>query len=312
MATHRRTVGILGVPFSDGQPKAGTEDGPKCLRDAGVVATLEKLGHNVEDHLDILVDKNLLGKSNCPKTKNNLSVSDVNQKLSQKVAETVAKKQTAVVIGGDHSLGIGSIHGHAKAEPHLVVIWIDAHADINTPNTSTTHNMHGMPLSFLVKELEKEIPGDVMPWCKPCISAKQIVYIGLRDVDPGERKIIEDLGIKSFSMQEVDELGIVETLRQALEHVDPKHKAPIHVSFDIDSVDPQYTPSTGTAVSGGLTLREMFYIAETISKTGRLSVLDVAEVNPRIAEQHAQITVQNTMDVIASFFGRRREGNYIK
>ncbi|KAK6960261.1 Arginase, partial [Biomphalaria glabrata] len=87
--------------------------------------------------------------------------------LSKKVAETVAKKQTAVVIGGDHSLGIGSIFGHAKVESHLVVIWIDAHADINTPNTSTTHNMHGMPLSFVVKELEKEIPGDVMPWCKP-------------------------------------------------------------------------------------------------------------------------------------------------
>ncbi|KAH9487502.1 argininosuccinate synthetase [Bulinus truncatus] len=304
------TVGIIGVPFSLGQPKAGTEEGPRILRTGPLLDKLKQQDLQVEDGGDVHPDPSLKTKPSSPDAKNHPSVSDLNQKLSKKVQERLKKDRYVLVLGGDHSLGIGSIHGHAQVEPDLVVIWIDAHADINTPATSMSKNMHGMPLSFLVKELADQIAKDLIPWCIPCLSAKKLVYIALRDVDPGERQIIEQLGIKSFSMQEVDELGIKETIRQALSHIDPSGKAPIHVSLDVDGMDPLFTPSTGTAVPGGLTLREILFIAETISKTGRLSVLDVVEVNPKIgSKQEVEATVSNTTDVIASFFGRRREGN---
>ncbi|XP_059167552.1 arginase-1-like [Physella acuta] len=308
-----KTIGVLGFPFSKGQPRAGAEQGPSALREAGLISDLEALGRRVIDHGDVAI-KDIELDEPVLNVKNSKSVGENNRKLSKRVAQILGSNQQVLLLGGDHSMAIGSIHGHAQVEKNLVVVWVDAHADINTPLTSSSGNIHGMPLSFLVKELERHVPKiEAFDWVKPCISSRDLVYIALRDVDPGERKIIDDLGICCFSMHEVDKYGIRDVLDRALFHVDPSGKRPIHLSFDVDGIDPEFTPSTGTPVPGGLTMREANYIAEEICLTGRLSVVDIAEVNPLLS-QHvkdgAEKTASNTVQLITKFFGRKRQGNY--
>lgn len=308
--TANETIGVIGFPFSKGQPRNGAEHGPSVLREAGIVSNLQTLGVTVIDHGDIDID--LVPRDEPMKNvRNPRSVAAANKKLSDTVAKLVKLKQSVLVLGGDHSMAIGSIHGHAQAEPNLVVVWVDAHADINTPLTSATGNIHGMPLSFLVKELEEFVPKTPgFEWCKPCLSVRDLVYIGLRDVDPAERLIIEKFGIFAYSMQEVDRSGIKEVVERALNQIDPSGVRPIHLSFDVDAMDPTLTPATGTPVTGGLSLRESFYLAEEISNTGRLSVLDIAEVNPLLStEEKRKLTANNTVDVATKFYGYRRQGN---
>uniref|UniRef100_A0A2C9M9J1 Arginase n=3 Tax=Biomphalaria glabrata TaxID=6526 RepID=A0A2C9M9J1_BIOGL len=307
---NKETLGVIGFPFSKGQPRNGTEHGPNVLREAGIITSLQSLGVNVIDHGDIEIE--VVPRDEPMKNvRNPRTVAAANKKLSDAVAKLVKMNQSVLALGGDHCMAIGSIHGHAQVEPNLVVVWVDAHADVNTPLTSVSGNIHGMPLSFLLKELEEfvpKVPG--FEWCKPCLSVRDLVYIGLRDVDPAERLIIEKFGIHAYSMQEVDKYGIKEVVERALNQVDPSGVRPIHVSFDVDAMDPTLTPATGTPVSGGLSLRESFYLAEEISNTGRLSVLDIAEVNPLLStEDKRKLTVINTTDVSTKFYGYRRQGN---
>ncbi|GFO10944.1 Arginase [Plakobranchus ocellatus] len=311
MSGQSKPVGVIGFPFSKGQPRGGTEYGPKVLREGGLVSLLENLGNKVVDHKDVEIPE-VDAKHGIKDTlKNGQAVGLANKKLSETVSKLLQADETVLVLGGDHSLGIGSIHGHAQAQPDVVVVWVDAHADINTPLSSPSGNIHGMPLSFIVRDLQSYMPQSPgFEWCKPCLSAKDIVYIGLRDVDPAENLIIKKMGIPSFSMQEVDALGIKEVLDRALSAVDPSGNRPIHVSFDVDAMDPSVAASTGTPVRGGLTIRESFYIAETIAATGRMAVLDIVEVNPLLGtEKEQKLTVENTVDLTTKFYGGHREGN---
>uniref|UniRef100_A0A8C0IXG3 arginase n=1 Tax=Chelonoidis abingdonii TaxID=106734 RepID=A0A8C0IXG3_CHEAB len=212
--------------------------------------------------------------------KNPRTVGRANEKLASAVEEVKKDGRTCLVVGGDHSLAIGSISGHAKTEP---VIWFDAHADINTPLTSLSGNMHGQPVAFLLKELKVSgVPG--FEWLKPCLSAEDIVYIGLRDVDDAEHSLMED----TFK------------------------KKPIHLSFDVDGLDPPLTPATGTPVPGGVTLREGIYVAEQLYKTGLLSAVDTVEINPRLGKTQEEVdsTVNTAVSIILSGFGKAREGSH--
>ncbi len=153
------------------------------------------------------------------------------------------------------------------------VVWIDAHADINSIETTTSGNIHGMPMSFLLGINEAQIPE--YGWIKPILTPDRLVYIGLRDVDQGEKTILKKYGIKAFSMHEVDKYGIGKVVEMALDHVNPKRDKPIHLSFDVDALDPSVAPSTGTPVRGGLTFREGHYICEAIHETGLLVAFDI-------------------------------------
>ncbi|XP_052097876.1 arginase-1-like isoform X1 [Mytilus californianus] len=305
-------IGLFGVPFSKGQQRDGTEKGPGALRKGGLLKTLTSIGHDVLDYGDLPLDFSDDKEGQTGVAKNPKTVGHASKMIADKVSEVVKSGRTCLALGGDHSMAIGTIYGQHQVQPDQVVLWIDAHADINTPLTSGSGNMHGMPLSFLVKELDPylpKIPG--FEFVKPCLTAKDIAYIGLRDVDPGERYIIEKLGITAFSMQEVDKYGINEVMTRALKAIDPEGKRPIHLSFDVDSLDPSLAPSTGTPVLGGLSLREGLYIAEEVADTGRLSVIDVAEVNPSLgSEQDVETTVRNTIEFITKCFGNRRQGAY--
>lgn len=308
----RTKVGIVGIPFSKGQPKSGAESGPEVLRNGGLITRLTHFGCDVIDHGDVEFDETLINNDVEGNVKNPRAVAAVSRKGATMVAKSLQEDGRCLTLGGDHSMAIGTIVGHAKVNPDLCVLWVDAHADINTPLTSDSGNIHGMPLAFLVKELEPYVPK--LPGfedIKPCLSVKNIAWIGLRDVDKGERRIIEKFNMTAFSMQEVDKFGINEVVRRALAAIDPSGNRPIHVSFDVDAMDPALTPSTGTPVVGGLSVRESFYIAEEVANTGRLAVVDIAEVNPYLGDaKDVKTTVESTISVIERFFGNRRQGIY--
>ncbi|XP_027459057.1 arginase-1 isoform X3 [Zalophus californianus] len=284
MSSKSKFVGIIGVPFSKGQPRGGVEEGPAALRKAGLLEKLKEQECDVKDYGDVpFVDV----PSDPPFqiVKNPRSVGKANEQLAGVVAEVKRQGRTSLVLGGDHRfpyvtscMAVGSISGHARVHPDLCVIWVDAHTDINTPVTTTSGNLHGQPVSFLLKELKGKIPDlPGFSWVTPCISAKDIVYIGLRDVDPGEQK-----------------------------------KRPIHLSFDVDGLDPSFTPATGTPVVGGLSYREGLYITEEIYKTGLLSGLDIMEVNPSLGKTPEEVTrtVNTAVAVTLACFGVAREGNH--
>ncbi|XP_048210047.1 arginase-1 [Perognathus longimembris pacificus] len=311
MSSNPKSIEIIGAPFSKGQPRGGVEGGPEALRNAHLVEKLKKQGCDVHDYGDLSFEA-VPNDTPFKIVKNPRSVGAATRKLAGVVEEAQKQKRVSVVLGGDHSLAIGSISGHARVHNDLAVIWVDAHTDINTPQTTISGNLHGQPVSFLLRELQNQMPAvPGFSWVTPCISAQNIVYIGLRDVDPGEHYIVKTLGIKCFSMTEVDKLGIGRVMEETLRYLVGSKPRPIHLSFDVDGLDPSYTPATGTPVVGGLSLREGLYIAEEIYKTGLLSGLDIVEVNPSLGTSDGVTRTVNTAVAIAqACFGVAREGNH--
>lgn len=235
------------------------------------------------------------------------AVSAVTQALSEQVYDHAKEGRLVLTLGGDHSIAIGTISGTAKAVRErlgrdMAVIWVDAHADINTPETSDSGNIHGMPVAFLTG-LASDKPDAPFGWLKDehRVSVKKLVYIGLRDVDRGEKKILREHGIKAFSMHDIDRHGIGKVMDMALGWIGSD--TPIHLSFDIDALDPRFAPSTGTAVRGGLTLREGDFIAECVHETGSLVALDLVEVNPSLEEEGAAETVRSGVSIVRCALG---------
>lgn len=282
-------LGVVAVGFSGGQCKPGVDAAPSALISSGLLTQLhEELGYDLHHDNTVHSYKDLMPASDPDyrNMKNPLAVSAVTQKLSEQVYAHAREGRCVLTLGGDHSIAIGSISGTAKAirerlGREMAVIWVDAHADINTPETSGSGNIHGMPVAFL-SGLAKEKRQDVFGWLKEdnLISLKKLVYIGLRDVDRGEKLILRENGIRAFSMHDIDRHGIGRVMEMALGHIG--NDTPIHLSFDVDALDPLWAPSTGTPVRGGLTLREGDYIAECVHETGSLIAMDLVEVNPTL------------------------------
>ncbi|XP_028853041.1 arginase-2, mitochondrial [Denticeps clupeoides] len=307
------SVAVLGAPFSKGQKRRGVEHGPKAIRDAGLVERLSQLDYHVHDFGDLSfqhleMDGHFMHVP-FPRT-----VGRASQLVSGAVSSAVGAGHISLMLGGDHSLAIGSVEGHAQQCPDLCLVWVDAHADINTPLTSPSGNLHGQSVAFMLKELQEKMP-DVpgFSWMKPFLSATDLVYIGLRDVDPGEHIILKNLGIQYFSMRDIDRLGIHRVMEVTLDHLLARKQRPIHLSFDIDAFDPCLAPATGTPVNGGLTYREGIYITEEIHNTGLLSAMDLVEVNPILgtSREAVQATAGLAVDVIASSLGQTREGAHM-
>jgi arginase len=239
--------------------------------------------------------------------KNPRAVSKVTQSLSAQVYEQARHGRFVLTLGGDHSIAIGTVSGTAKAirerlGKEMAVIWVDAHADINTPETSDSGNVHGMPVAFLTG-LAKSDHKEIFGWLQQdqMISINKLVYIGLRDVDRGEKQLLRQHGIKAFSMHDIDRHGIGRVMEMALGHIGSD--TPIHLSFDVDALDPQWAPSTGTPVRGGLTLREGDYIAECVHETGQLVAMDLVEVNPSLEIAGASETVRAGVSLVRCALG---------
>lgn len=297
-----KTAAIVGCSFSGGQAKPGVDDAPIRLEKAGLKQQLESLGWRVQfdGHYQF---KEIARVPDPPigKMQNPRFVSRVCEAVAGVVSGHARKGQLPVVLGGDHSLAMGTIGGTLEVYPDACVIWVDAHADINTPETSESGNIHGMPLSFLLG-----IAGDVpeFSWVKPVLKANRLVYIGLRDVDVEEKRILKENNIKAFSMHDVDKYGIGKVVELALDTVNPNRDLPIHLSFDVDALDPSVAPSTGTPVRGGLTFREGHYICEAIHETGLLIALDLMEVNPSLADpESVRMTINVGCSLVRAALG---------
>ncbi|XP_068730882.1 arginase-1-like isoform X1 [Montipora capricornis] len=304
----QRELFLIGVPFSGGQPRKGVEEGPAHLRKCGLVTGLKKLGCKISDFGELKVplanSENLEYITRHMRVKNSLECGILANRLSQEIAKATREGKISISLGGDHSIAVGTVFGHASVRQNMCLLWIDAHMDINTPLTTKTGNLHGMPLSMLIEGVPKFTPLPGYDWCSPCLSPQNVAYIGLRDIDPGEKEIAENLGIAAYTIDDIDKEGIGEIIHRALERINPEGDRPIHVSYDIDSLDPKEARSTGTPVKGGLTIDEGIYISQIVAQTGCLSAIDMVEFNPAIGtEEEVSRTALNTMKLITILLG---------
>ncbi|KAF2134461.1 Ureohydrolase [Dothidotthia symphoricarpi CBS 119687] len=308
--TSRHDLGVVAVGFSGGQPKAGVDAAPIALIEAGLIDQLkEELEYNVSFDGQVHNYAEMLPSEDPDHRgmKRPKFVSAVTREVSEQVYSHAKDGKLVLTLGGDHSIAIGTISGTARAVRErlgrdIAVIWVDAHADINTPETSDSGNIHGMPVAFLTG-LATEENEETFGWLKDHhrLSLKKLVYIGLRDIDSGEKKILREHGIKAFSMHDIDRHGIGKVMDMALGWIGSD--TPIHLSFDVDALDPMWAPSTGTPVRGGLTLREGDFIAECVAETGSLIALDLVEVNPSLDQEGAAETVRAGCSIVRCALG---------
>lgn len=290
-------LNILGVPFSYGQPHTGVKDAAETLRHHGLFRRLRKIALPID-----LGDLDLSFVSPPPAAgsliKNEPASSWANQKISETIEQLSLKNNFLLNIGGDHGLALGTIHGILSHRPNTVVVWADAHGDINTPETSHSGNFHGMPLAFLLG-LNQTAP--LFSWIKNKLSANKLIFFGPRDLDSAEKRIIDELGIQYYSSEDINRWGAKDLLEKALYKADPFSESPIHLSFDVDIFDPNDVSATGTRVPKGPRLEEVFLMGGLLGQTGRLRSMDVVELNPHLGNKsEIQDTTDLTLDFIES------------
>ena len=281
-------ISMIGVPIDFGQMRRGVDMGPSAIRYAGAVERLEALGHEVVDEGDIYVP-NAAKLEVHPKLRNLGAVVEACTKLAEQVGTAVEHKKFPLVLGGDHSIAIGTLAGLAQHYKNLGVIWYDAHADMNTAETSPSGNIHGMPLAVamgLGHEKLTHIGGE-----QPKIDPKNLVIIGARSVDEGERELIKEKGIKVYSMHEIDRLGMAAVMEDALAYLRSREIDGLHLSLDLDGLDPMYTPGVGTPVPGGITYRESHLAMEMLQESNLLTSAEFVEVNPVLDTKNATANV---------------------
>ena len=287
-------IRLIGVPMDLGQDLRGVDMGPSALRYAGLADRLTQLGYTVEDYgnIETAVRTTVSGADDLV-----MPIRAACETLYQAVQQTIEAGRIPLVMGGDHSSAIGTIGGTTHDGP-TGVLWIDAHADFNTMNSSPSGNIHGMPLAVLCGMGVPPLVNVGRPGAK--IRPQDVVIIALRDADAQERRMLRASHLGLFTMRDIDEMGVAEVVRQALDRL--KDHSRIHVSLDIDSIDPMFAPGVGTPVQGGLSPREAHLIMELIAEDGRLASAGVVEINPILDERNR--TARLATDLLASLFGQ--------
>ncbi len=300
-----RKVAVLGAPMDLGAGRRGVDMGPSAVRAAGLHARLTELGCQVTDLGNIEVvqpESVMVSKPSAARFLPEIAASCA--RLARMVERAAADGQFPIVLGGDHSIAAGTIAGMArfyrKSKKKIGVIWIDAHADMNTPKTSPSGNVHGMPLAAALGMGAKELTH--LGGFAPKVDAQNTVLIGIRDVDELESRNVTSSGVQTFTMREVDELGMRTVMTRAI-HEASYGTDGIHLSFDMDSVDPDDAPGVGTPVRGGLTYREAHLAMEMLSDSKLLRSIEVVEVNPIL--DTANRTALLAVELIASAMGKR-------
>jgi len=299
-----KTVNIIGFPMDLGADRRGVDMGPSALRIAGLKEKLENLGYKIIDSGDIFIQIMEKQKISNPKLKYLNEILKTSRTLAGKIERVLERGHFPLCLGGDHSMAIGSIAGIAsyckKHRQKLGVIWVDAHSDMNTDETSPSGNIHGMPLAASLGIGHEKLVNfyGFAPKLKP----ENCALIGIRSVDELERVNIKKLNLPVYTMTDIDKLGIhriiVKVLKQFREKVDH-----IHVSFDLDSVDPAIAPGVGTPIPGGLSYREAHLLMESIAECGCMSSLEITEVNPILDDKNKSALFAT--DLIASSMGQR-------
>jgi arginase len=296
-------IALLGVPIEIGAGQAGTLMGPAALRTAGIARVLEQLGHAIEDHGDIA--RPVITAADAPPA-NAKYYDEVNawiRVLSVRAFAIARSGAIPIFMGGDHSLSMGSVNGVARywqqeQNRPLFVLWLDAHADYNTPATTLTGNMHGMSGAFLCGEPGlDDLLGDGV---RVSISPDQLDLFGIRSIDPLEKQLVRDRRIAIADMRAIDEFGVGVLIRKVIERVKAKNGV-LHLSFDVDFLDPSIAPGVGTTVPGGATYREAHLIMELLHDSGLVRSVDIVELNPFLDERGR--TARVAVELIGSLFG---------
>jgi len=295
-----REVAVIGAPLDLGAGRRGVDMGPSAIRYAGLDKQLsENLGVRVSDAGNVtspVVETTAMGDAHARYLEQILDLCD---RLAKLVAEAAGRGALPLVLGGDHSVALGSLVGMAQVRGPGGVVWVDAHGDINTPATSPTGNVHGMVLAAALGLAGDEFRRD--GWPLPAVESGKLALVGVRSLDEGERKLLHELEAKVFTMSEVDRIGVEPCMQEALAHA--SGAAFLHVSFDMDVVDPDYAPGVGTPVRGGLSYREAHLAMETVAESKLLDSMDVVEVNPILDRENA--TGQLAVELVASALGAR-------
>lgn len=293
-----KTIRVIGVPLDYGADRRGVDMGPSAIRYAGLSERIRRIGHTVVDVGNIPVPVPESRPSSGP-----LKYLDEIVKVSRVLARTVerALQESALplVLGGDHALAIGSIAGVLRCRDRVGLLWFDAHGDFNTDTTSPSGNIHGMPVATatgLGNDLLK------LPFRNKFLDPRKIAYVGIRTLDPKEAELMRQSHVTVFTMHEIDKFGMRDVMSRALEVVTTETDA-VHVSFDIDAIDPLFAPGSGTPYAGGLTIREAHLGLELVAEAGILTSMDMVEVNP-ILDEHNR-TGMLAADLIASALGKR-------
>ncbi len=300
----KENISIIGFPMDLGAGRRGVDMGPSALRIGGLQNKLEKLGYSVRDTGDINIQIMERQKIKDERLKYLSEIIKVSKVLADKVNSVLEKGDFPLCIGGDHSMAIGTIAGISsycrKRKIKPGVIWIDAHADMNTDKTTPSGNIHGMPLAASLGFGNKELVN--FYGFSPKLLPENCALIGIRSIDEAEKEIVKKLNLSVYTMQDIDKLGIHRIINKVLKQFS-NNVDHIHVSFDVDSVDPSIAPGVGTPVQGGLSFREAHLIMESIAECGCMSSLEVAEVNPILDDKNKSANF--TVDLIASSMGQR-------
>jgi arginase len=300
----RSHIAIIGAPLDLGQGRRGVDMGPSAMRVANLNARVASLGYVVEDRGNVPVEQAEVAPEGHPNAKYLPQIAATCQRLALMVAETIAGGGVPVVLGGDHSVAVGTVSGIShyfrEREQMIGLIWLDAHADMNTPESSPSGNVHGMPLACIVGRGPVELT-DLFGY-RPKVAPKNVVIVGLRDVDQTEKPNVLGYGVHAFTMREIDERGMRSVMDEAI-RLASDGTAGFHLSLDMDFLDPKDAPGVGTPVRGGVTYREAHLAMEMIGDSQRMVSMEVVEVNPVIDEVNR--TADLAVELVMSGLGKR-------
>jgi arginase len=293
-APTKKQVHIIGVPMDLGAGRRGVDMGPAALRVAGLGARIRALGYDVVDEGNVFVEQPERLAEERSEARFLEEIAHACTRLAEKTKEVLDGGGLPVVLGGDHSIAVGSVSGvsaHFRERGEKVgVIWLDAHADMNTPDTTVSGNVHGMPLASIMGRGPKELT-DIFGFA-PKVDPRNVALIGIRDIDDGERRLIKEIGVRAFTAREMDERGMNAIMDEALE-IATAGTAGYHLTLDVDFIDPRFAPGVGTPVPGGATYRETHLAMERAADFGKMVSLEYAELNPieDIRNQSAEVGV---------------------
>lgn len=275
-------IALTNVHLDLGAGRRGTDMGPSALHVAGLVPAIRRLGHTVDDIESIGSPSFEAREHGTDNLRFLPEIASVVRRLADRVEGASGRGAFPLVLGGDHSIAIGTISGLVRGfrarEERLGVVWVDAHTDMNTSATSPSGNIHGMPLACLLGRGPPALTTEMLDG-GPALDPADVAIIGVRDVDPTETALVRELGVRVYTMSELDARGTARCLREAFAHVQ-RHTSGVHLSFDLDGVDPRHAPGVGTPVPGGISLRESHLLCEMAAQTGRLVGMEMVELNP--------------------------------
>lgn len=299
-----RKVTVIGVPLDLGAGRRGVDMGPSAFRVADIDRKIRALGHAVEDAGDIDVEIAETHQPGDPKLKYLKEIRDVCEALRDRVGQALEAGSMPVVLGGDHSIAMGTIAGisrhYRRQGQRIGLIWFDAHADANSAETTPSGNIHGMPLAVCVGMGEPSLTG--LAGERPMVDGARVALVGIRDLDPAERANVHASGIGAFTMRDIDERGMRSVMEEAIKRA-TSGTAGIHVSFDLDGMDPDFAPGVGTPVPGGLSYREAHLAMEMLADTGKVISAEFVEVNPILDNRNG--TAALGVELLASLLGKK-------